>query len=1129
MRITTINLGGARSLVKKRMIYDYIISNKLDVVALQELSFSNWTLIEDHFLFLSNEGPSGRGTGLLVRKGLEIADILMEPEGRILKAQVENIKILVIYAPSGKAKQGLREIFFRETMPSYCIPASENTIIVGDFNAVESVSDKIITGRRKKSAVECKSLKDAMLALGMQDVWLNKKGGNEVGHTFFHQGGSSRIDRFYVSDDLLNEISNISVTPVCFTDHCTVQIDMERSHRKTQRDHLGKPKAFLWKLNTAVLEEDEYLREIEDLWNNLMNEENFFDLENSKVIGWWENFKRGIKERSILYCKRRAFIRRVNRQENQFELEVIARDIRSGMNRWEDFKIKREEIREWELDQMRGELIRAGTRKIGEEERATVCQINEGRLRREMGNFESIKIDGITLEGQAATIGILNYFKNIFLKNNGSIKAAQGKIFLNSVRDRFKNGGVLITGEITTMEVENAIRKAKKGKAPGGDGIPAEFYAKFWYLIHQVVIKVFNVSLHDGISTSQGTAVVKLIPKRKVDSIADLRPISLLNADYKLMASVLAERLKTALPSLIGSAQRGGVPGRRAAGGLSLTRDLIEKIFMDTEKERSMEKDASYKGESVKSPKGAIVTVDLEKAYDLVNRDVLFAILEAMAIPATFVNKIRALYSNCFLNFFHGSNEIGSVEGKSSIRQGCPLSMFLFILFIEPFIAICEGKLKGFKLGTCKANVMAFVDDLTFFISDETDFVELDVVLKHFSNFSGAVVNKKKTKVMGIGTWNDRKVWPIECITVVEEINILGIPFSKTINDYGPRLWKKIQGQIIGIASTNMHRATTIRDRNLFIKSFMLSRAIYVSRVVPCPDQIAEKILSVTQSFLWGGKGERPPRGVNYDAERDGGVNFLHPGGLFKAGLVHALCETMYGPASPEKFLFNYFCGLSLRNLPGQSKNMSQPHLSLDADPPQYFFNFCNIIKEGYMKGVLKVDGKIDRKELYQMILGHGRIGSKLESRMGHLNWENIWANQKLLSGRLRDIMFLINHDLIQTQVRKKLKKQSANDTCPFCSESETLDHLLANCKAKKDLNDWLRDRFKDLGQTKPLQALLRGDVDGDKKEKSILFAATANLETIRARQESTPPTTADIQRQFHGNLKWQARLKWSL
>ena len=256
MRISTINLAGASSLVKKRMIFDYITSNKLDVVVLQELSFSNWTLVEDRFLFLGNEGPFGRGTGLLVRKDLEIVNILMEPEGRILSAQVEGIKIVAIYAPSGKAKQDLRETFFRETMPPYCLPVSENTIIVGDFNAVESVSDKNIAGKRKKSAVECKSLKDAMSALGMHDVW-RKKRGNEEGHTFFHKGGSSRIDRFYASHFLLNDISSISVTPVCFTDHCIVQIEMDTGQRKATRDHpLGKPKSFLWKLNTAVLEED---------------------------------------------------------------------------------------------------------------------------------------------------------------------------------------------------------------------------------------------------------------------------------------------------------------------------------------------------------------------------------------------------------------------------------------------------------------------------------------------------------------------------------------------------------------------------------------------------------------------------------------------------------------------------------------------------------------------------------------------------------------------------------------------------------------------------------------------------------------------------------------------------------
>ena len=106
--------------------------------------------------------------------------------------------------------------------------------------------------------------------------------------------------------------------------------------------------------------------------------------------------------------------------------------------------------------------------------------------------------------------------------------------------------------------------------------------------------------------------------------MSEFRPISLLNCDYKIMASILARRLRQSLPATIGPHQKGGVPGRLIFDNLCLFRDVIQ--FVD-------DRGCHDSNSSTTGIMGALVAVDFEKAYDLVNRDVLWKILDVMGYP----------------------------------------------------------------------------------------------------------------------------------------------------------------------------------------------------------------------------------------------------------------------------------------------------------------------------------------------------------------------------------------------------------------------------------------------------------------------------------------------------------------
>ena len=112
---------------------------------------------------------------------------------------------------------------------------------------------------------------------------------------------------------------------------------------------------------------------------------------------------------------------------------------------------------------------------------------------------------------------------------------------------------VVCDGPLTMDECATALGQLKPHKSPGMDGLTAEFYRQFWPVLRDDLMAVFQTIYHNGyMSLSQRTGIIRLL-SRKGDrkDVGNWRPISLLNVDYKIVAKVLANRLKTVLGSII--------------------------------------------------------------------------------------------------------------------------------------------------------------------------------------------------------------------------------------------------------------------------------------------------------------------------------------------------------------------------------------------------------------------------------------------------------------------------------------------------------------------------------------------------------------------------------------------------
>ena len=480
----------------------------------------------------------------------------------------------------------------------------------------------------------------------------------------------------------------------------------------------------LWKLNISILEEEEYIKLVHVFIDEMSQHTSRIE----NIDHWWENiFKPGLRRLSINYCRKRICDQRVKRKLLQHQLNETVNS--ANFNHARYMELKREFLA-WEREALRGFAIRSRVQSTAEEEPSTF------HMNKSTSNFQKSLITQLKTndnckitQPEQINLEIIEHFSRIFQNQPSPNTQLAGKFMegirgaLNRTKPTNNDPDVTVVAQslnapvfnrgvpgstpesdnplvvpFSVEEINNALRATKKNKAQGTDGIPFEFYLKFWDVIGVHFLEMMNCVLEKRkLQPSQGRAAIRLVPKIPTPSkITDYRPISLLNTDYKLIASVLAFRLRKSLQNSLDSHQKGGVPGRYIFDSLCLIRDAIDNTGRKS-KEASSLKPA------------AIIAYDLEKAYDLVNRDVLWEVMTAMGYPPLFVDWLKTLYSITELCPLNGNDIVGTVDNAQSVRQGCPLSVHLFALYIEPLLVGLSRGIDGIEHYGKRIKVRAYI------------------------------------------------------------------------------------------------------------------------------------------------------------------------------------------------------------------------------------------------------------------------------------------------------------------------------------------------------------------------------------------------------------------------------------
>ncbi|CAI5480180.1 unnamed protein product [Closterium sp. Yama58-4] len=270
------------------------------------------------------------------------------------------------------------------------------------------------------------------------------------------------------------------------------------------------------------------------------------------------------------------------------------------------------------------------------------------------------------------------------------------------------------------LEVGKALGHLSRGKTPGPDGLPGELF-RFYKIRLAAAFLALLASPPSSLPPSMLSGRTVLIPKKGDASLIDnLRPITLMNADYKVLALCLADRLQRLLPLVIHPSQTAFIKHRKIGDTINDTLDIMDwATFTHT-------------------PLLAL-TADFRKAYDLLDRPFLFQALSHLSVPEGFIQWIRLMHSNTSTRIAVNNMDGAPLPVRTGVRRGCPLAPLLFVCAIEILHRYMSLYLPGFPLSPTNKRLMAcYVDDVTIFLSSDK---ELETATAHLLIF--AAVSEK--------------------------------------------------------------------------------------------------------------------------------------------------------------------------------------------------------------------------------------------------------------------------------------------------------------------------------------------------------------------------------------------------
>jgi hypothetical protein len=312
---------------------------------------------------------------------------------------------------------------------------------------------------------------------------------------------------------------------------------------------------------------------------------------------------------------------------------------------------------------------------------------------------------------------------------------------------------------------------------------------------------------------------------------------------YKIIAIVLANRLKSVLEKVISKSQSAFIKGRQILDPILIASECVDSRIRLGEP-------------------GVLCKMDLEKAYDHVNWDFLLYMLKRCGFGDKWCSWIAHCISSVrFLVLVNGS-PYGFFSSSRGLRQGDPLSPLLFMFVMEALsrmisAAVNGGLLEGFKVGNADFSHLLFADDTLIFCSaHSSQLCHLRSLFLLFEAVSGLKINLAKSNLIPMGN-----VVQVEGLADIMGCGIaslpakyLGLPLGASYKS--THIWDGVIEKIEHRLASWQRLYLSKGGKVTLIKSTLANMPTYFLSMFPILGSVASRIEKLQRDFLWGGVGE---------------------------------------------------------------------------------------------------------------------------------------------------------------------------------------------------------------------------------------------------------------------------------